>query len=519
MAASFLDTLSSLIITKEDVIEAEEFSKSYLSSIFPDLDLREGVALNDLVIRPTSTLIALIKKGLTVYFTNNSVSGITDETPESDVDRILSNFFITRRTGASSIIKARLYFLAGNRDIYLSTSNSFSIDNVTTFKPVIDEVISHTQLSYDPSRDEWYYDVNLISSSQDDAANVSSGDLIYHTQVDPYFVQAVVLYLVQKSITSETNTEMVTRAETAISTRNLVNTPSVISAIKEEFNYFNKIVPIGMGEPEMFRDLVMVTNPYDVPSQEQLHLGGHADIYVECTLDTKIKQYKVSASGAIFIKAEEVTEEYVAFIARRATVDEQGEEGLTDTVGQSEPYTVAWGGYDMTNQWQPLGDFMDVGLSPKQVIKIQFTNVGATAGLMASIYMERMNGLLALQNYLDDQVTKVICADYLARSLEMLYLTVNIKKVDDVILNETEIATCQTVLQDAIKALQPGQSLVLSSLVKTLVEISGVSNLDVNLGVTYTRYDKRLVANTGTITSFYDPERIQYFVLKEVTSV
>ena len=107
MAATFLDTLSSLIVSKEEIIEAEEFSKSYLSTLFPDLDLREGVALNDLVIRPNAVLIALIKKGLTTFFTNNSIAGITDDTPEEDVDRSLSNFFITRQTGTSSIIRVR----------------------------------------------------------------------------------------------------------------------------------------------------------------------------------------------------------------------------------------------------------------------------------------------------------------------------------------------------------------------------------------------------------------------------
>lgn len=519
MAATFLDTLSSLIVSKEEIIEAEEFSKSYLSTLFPDLDLREGVALNDLVIRPNAVLIALIKKGLTTFFTNNSIAGITDDTPEADVDRILSNFFITRQTGTSSIIRVRLYFYGNDRDIYLSANNNFSVDNVVFFQPVTDKFIAKTDLVYDPSRDEYYYDYYLISNIQDESANISSGDLIYHTTVDPYFLQAIVLYQVQKAIAPETNTAMVARAQTAISTRNLINVPSVEAAVRNNFNYFTKVVPIGMGDPEMFRDLISVVNPFNSMTTDQIHIGGKSDVYVNTTVTNQVKQYTVDTNGAVFIEADGVTAEYVAFNVRRATTQEQSDNGLTDTTGQSETYTVHYGGYDVNGDWQPVGDDMDVGLSIRQVVKIQFTNVGATQGTLASFYMDKVEGLLALQNYLDDRVTKVICADYLARTLQMYHLTVNIKKIGNVTLSATELATCDTIVQNFVSALGAGESLVLSNLVQRLVTESGITNLDVNLGVTYTKYDNRFQGLTGTITSSLDPDRTEYFVVKAVTSV
>lgn len=522
MAASFLDTLSSIIVTKEDIIEAEQFSRSYLSSFYPDLDLREGVALNDLVIRPTATLIAMVNKGLSVYFSNNNVDGITDETPQSDVDRILSNFFITRNSGTTAIVRARLYFLSNNRDIYIAQSNNFSIDNSTFFTPQKDEYIPSSSLIYDADLDEYYVDINLESSVEDSSADVGSGDLIYHTNVDPYFVQAKILYQIRKPIQTETNTQMVTRARTAISTRNLINNPSILSAITSTFNYFTKIVPVGMGDPEMFRDLIEVIDPFDVPNPNKVNVGGKVDVYVNCDVDTHVKQYTVDSNGVVYIEADGISEEYVVFSLDRATLDQRAAEGLTDTVDEGEVFTVEFGGYvenalTATTSWQPLGDFNDVGLSLKQVIKVQFTDVPGTATKTVSFSMRRVNGLMSLQNYLDDTASRVVCADYLARCLEFYHLTVNVTKVN-ASLTADQQETCKGIVQTYLASLQPGDELVVSNLVQTLVSESGITNLDVNLGISYVLYDNRLQGDTGSIDAALDSERIQYFVLDQITS-
>ena len=78
---------------------------------------------------------------------------------------------------------------------------------------------------------------------------------------------------------------------------------------------------------------------------------------------------------------------------------------------------------------------------------------------------------------------------------------------------------CESFVQNFVSALGAGESLVLSNLVQRLVTESGITNLDVNLGVTYTKYDNRFQGLTGTITSSLDPDRTEYFVVKAVTSV
>ena len=48
---------------QQDIVEAELFARQILEAKFPDLDLREGTAIRDLVLRPSALLLAICKKG------------------------------------------------------------------------------------------------------------------------------------------------------------------------------------------------------------------------------------------------------------------------------------------------------------------------------------------------------------------------------------------------------------------------------------------------------------------------
>lgn len=515
--ASFLDTLDEIVISREDVLRSEEFAKKYLSSIFPDLDIRDNVALSDLVIRPTSTLIALINKGLDYYFANNSIAGVTDETPTDAVDKLLSNLFIERLSGSSAIIKVRLYFLSGDRDIFISTNNNFSADNENQFKPVVDTYISSSELVYDGTKDEWYYDIDMISLQQTEASNITSGDLIYHTQVDPYFIQATVLYLSTKAIPSESNTSVIARANTAVSTRNLINNPSILSAITSVFNYFTDIVSIGMGDPEMKRDLIQVVNPYTTTNQ-MLHVGGKVDVYVDADITNTVTQFETDTSGVFYM----TTEQGIQVSIRRATEEEATEYGLTDSIPNTTLPTITvgamvWNPTTEIFEFQPISDTNDYGLSTKQLIKVAFS--GITTAKTASMFIEKVNGIGALQVYLEDTYSRVICASYLARLLNTYYLVINAKKIGGAALTDSEVVSTRAALAEYVKSLKAGEELVTTNIISVIVG-SGVKNLDVaSISITYRLFDTTFSGTRGSIGSSLNPDRTYRFYLEKFTSV
>lgn len=241
--------------TAQELLEAELLCKQILEARFPELELREGTGLRDLVLRPSALLLALINKAATYYFTQNSLNGIDDSTPTEILDSILSNWFLARNIGTRSVISARLYF-ARKKNVSVSSDNYFSTDNTYKFFPPESISYSAESLSYDSYSNEYYIDVDLEAEKEGLQYNLSSGSLLYFANFDPYFLRAEINYLKSESIISETNNEFITRSKTAISTRNLINQPSIDARLREAFNYITRLVSIGMGDPEMIRDQI-----------------------------------------------------------------------------------------------------------------------------------------------------------------------------------------------------------------------------------------------------------------------
>ena len=242
---------------QQDILEAELLARQILAAQFPDLDLREGTGARDLVIRPSAFILAIVKKGLDYYFSQNTLSGVDDTTSTDIVDGLMSNLFLTRNEGTFAVINARLFF-ARNKAITISTTTSFSTDGVLLFFPAAAVSLPASSLSYDQYQDEYYIDVDLIAAAKGTDYNISSGSLLYFSNFDPFFLHAEVNYLSQESTASETNTQFISRAESAVSSRNLINVPSIDYNLTSNFNYIDRLTSVGAGNQYMHRDQLYV---------------------------------------------------------------------------------------------------------------------------------------------------------------------------------------------------------------------------------------------------------------------
>ena len=246
--------------TAQELLEAEVLAQQILTAQFPNMDLREGTAIRDFSIRPNAVLLAMIKKGVDYYFTQNTLSGVDDTTSTDIVDAIMSNNFINRRVGSNSVINARLFFTRA-KNIAVPTTAYFSPDNILMFYPSVTTTYPASSLVLDTFSNEYYVDVNMTAGAEGSSYDIGSGSLIYFSNFDPYFLRAEINYLVTSSNPTETNTQLVTRAKNAVSTRNNINQPSIDFNLRDNFNYLNSILPVGMGEPEMLRDVVQAVIP------------------------------------------------------------------------------------------------------------------------------------------------------------------------------------------------------------------------------------------------------------------
>ena len=255
--ANLYSVIPGLSPSTQEIIEAELVAKQVLEGKYPDLDLREGTGLRDLVLRPTAYAFALLKKATDYYFDQNTLASANDSTPEEVVDDLLSNWFLTRNVGTKAVISARLFF-ARSKNVTLTADIGFSPDNTLYFFPESSQAYPADVMSYDAYSNEWYIDVPMAAASTGTEYNLSEGSLLYFSTFDPYFLRAEINYLISESSPAETNTQFIARAGSAISTRNLINIPSIESKVKQTFNYISDVVVVGAGDVDMVRDMVRV---------------------------------------------------------------------------------------------------------------------------------------------------------------------------------------------------------------------------------------------------------------------
>ena len=260
----------------QDILNAELFARQILETQYPDLDLREGTAARDLVLRPSAMLYALCKKGIDNYLAQNTLAGIDDNTDQALVDHLLGNLFLTRKTGSYAVINARLFF-ARQVTVAIPSSASFSTDGSLLFFPATALSYPSTTLTYDAYSNEYYIDVDLVAESKGISYNIASGSLLYFSNFNPYFLRGEINYLVSASIDPETNTEFITRASTAISTRNLINRPSIEANLLAKFPSMTSVYSVGAGDDAMYRDLSLIdggTAPTFTPTYANWVNGG-----------------------------------------------------------------------------------------------------------------------------------------------------------------------------------------------------------------------------------------------------
>lgn len=474
MTYSLYQTFTDLVVTKEDYSEAEIFTQQYLTAMYPTLDLREGSPLRDIVIRPCATMVALVNKGVTKYFNDNSLSGATDSTPTSTVDAIMSNFFLTRNQGSTTQITAQVRFSTAipATSVSVPVSTTFSVDNVNKFSPLEATTLSLTDGSlqlYSDNTGNQYYFGNVVLEAHDagSASNVEVGqEFLYFTIFDPYFLGASVRSIATSGVDAETNTQFINRAGNSISTRNLINSPSIETQLNATFPAIKSILVSGYGDYEQFRDyrlLSLSSSNTPVP----VHLGGFVDAYCATKLSEKIIRIKFGADGTKLLGFSEPIVSFSAVASgEKASFYDDGSpvETQDPTVNVTDINNVLIQDLQYT---APTGVVYEsqTGFSSKQRVKVSSAGTPYANNATIDLKILYWEGLSSVQSYLEDPQYRVISGDYLARGFNVIELLPTIEIVDGAPTGDA-LVTLKTdivnALSDYIATLNPGQSFVFS---------------------------------------------------------
>lgn len=276
----------SININATDVADAANFLEQYLTDGVPEGDFTSGTALRDLTVGALAAIFAFIRADaaqVRQMQSLNSVQAATGGDPEALADAvtaILSNVLIKPKGG----VKARgvaIGHASQSTDVFIQPTHRFNYSAGITF--VVDASTTYfiPQTDLIPIVDaggivlEYQFRIPLVAVDTGDAYNVDPGLFASFDRFNPFITKVEATVKFSNGRGSETVQEILARAPTALSVRNLINSRSITAVLDDKFPEIRAIFVAGYGDPEMQRDRLDVNKPY-----LQIHLGGKADIYL-----------------------------------------------------------------------------------------------------------------------------------------------------------------------------------------------------------------------------------------------
>lgn len=298
-----------ITVDAADVTTAVNFLEQYLTDKVPEGDFTDGTALRDLAVNAIAYVVAFLRADAAQIRQMQSLITVQDATSgdaealQDAVTGILSNFFVKPKGGT----KARGFAIGHatqQADVFISTSIQFTYSAGIVF--VVDSedtlFIPSTELvpivDSDGSILDYEFQIPLVAVATGETYNVAPGLFSAFDRFNPYVthIENTTTYSGGKG--PETVDEILERAPTAVSVRNLINDRSIEATLEDTFDGIESILVVGMGEPEMQRDIVPTIAP-----NLKFHVGGAVDIYLRTAL---VEASFTGAVGSLFARPDGV---------------------------------------------------------------------------------------------------------------------------------------------------------------------------------------------------------------------
>lgn len=283
--------MSTITIDASDVSTAADFLQQFLTDEVTDGDFSKGTALRDLAVQAIAAVVAFLRadaaqiREMQSLVTVQAAVGTGDADALRDaVSGILSNFFVTLKGGG----KARGFAIGHATqqvDVFIATSIRFTFTQGVIF------VVDSTDTLFIPKEElvpivdadgavlDYEFRIPLVAIATGETYNIEPGLFTAFDRFNPYVTRIETTATFSGGKGPETVAEVLARAPTAVSVRNLVNARSIEATLDDNFDGIEALLVVGMGDPEMQRDIV----PGIAPTLK-FHVGGCVDIYLRTGL-------------------------------------------------------------------------------------------------------------------------------------------------------------------------------------------------------------------------------------------
>lgn len=276
--------MATVTVTDLDLQRADAFLTAYLTAKVPDADFGKGSVLRDFCVKSIAFIFVFLEQERRKINDQRSLLRLSQLPPSVEVDQAvdeyLSNIFLPRKTGTFTRLPVLLHF-AQATDFTVKPSHRFFRDSSTLFLPDITEAVFVPAEDLRPVRGDdgsivdYVYNLTLVAAKVGTAFNVPPGRFSSVDAFSPFFSYAENVTEGKDGKDIESTADLLKRAPTAMSTRNAINERSVNAILFEKFPTLERLLAVGMGDPEMLRD-----ETTEFGARLRLHLGGCTDVYV-----------------------------------------------------------------------------------------------------------------------------------------------------------------------------------------------------------------------------------------------
>lgn len=234
-------------------VDMGTFIETRLLQEFPDLAIKSGDAITDLLEKPNIVLWDPIVREIqriknSISFRDSSIL------TKDEADALGANLFAERNRGDFSTGPARLYF-AAPQPISVAPANFITSKSGLHFFPSQIQSIRLDEMLLNVEGSLWYFDVNLRAEKPGDEYNIGPDELITIANVTAV-VRITNKRRFRNGMPEETAVEFIDRAQQELTERSLVTLRGITAVVPKTFPEITRIAVVGFNDPEMQRDVL-----------------------------------------------------------------------------------------------------------------------------------------------------------------------------------------------------------------------------------------------------------------------
>jgi hypothetical protein len=417
-------------ITQEQYNTAEATVIDLLRAAYPNLDLRRGTVLRDLLLRAgaqitardTNLMAELQGKQSLLTLAENEATADAD-----DINAVLANFNMARLTGTKAAGTARILVSADRTYTVPEGFKFVSVDGLE-FELVTTTVASSTpdtsagnvQLYTSDDGTYYYFFVEVIAVEPGAASALVAGSALDVSAALYGFVSAETYSSFTSGTEDETITEAIARLPAAVSYRALESRTSIEAKLRDAFDggafTIEDIAVRGYGDSAQLRDK---HNPMGFA------IGSRVDIYAKTF--TRPNRVLIQKTGTLIgvntYQIDLAAADVPGFYAIRSVSDI--EQTTAPAVGFGELPTLGSYAFSEVRSSSGVNDTFhdidkavtsEIAFSVWQKSVVVVTGVPSTdAAREFKVELYTAPGLVALQDYVDSSAIRNLEADYVIR--------------------------------------------------------------------------------------------------------